>query len=347
MMRLISLTLLSLLSFSGAFQLSPRGVPRLAPASSSALFTFKGPPDEGSERKARRRPSKRKQLAGILFGLSLWFRGVPNASIEQSSNAAHAVPSTSRTTFKTKANTITTQRDRSSSSNRRIATGAGTILLATGAGMYVGQAVRRRSAVEQYEEAVDLATEDCSNQEVSPAQIEYAKVGLDEEYEKERTERAKEMVKEILENVFEREITKQEVDVELETPASVTSVAPQKQPVEQPNQGLVKQTDEQVTTVVTANPVKKPEPSVSSRIRMSLPLELDIPANFPFSKYASTQQLPLKSKKYQHARRQPKSPEEEDALKQKYASIEDLSERAYTILVDLGMVEPSDPNQQT
>lgn len=42
------------------------------------------------------------------------------------------------------------------------------------------------------------------------------------------------------------------------------------------------------------------------------------------------------------ARRQPKSPAEEKKLQEKYASIEDLGERAYTILVDLGMIEESD-----
>ena len=39
-------------------------------------------------------------------------------------------------------------------------------------------------------------------------------------------------------------------------------------------------------------------------------------------------------------RQQPKSPPEEDLLQAKYASIESLEERAYTILMDLGMVEP-------
>jgi hypothetical protein len=39
------------------------------------------------------------------------------------------------------------------------------------------------------------------------------------------------------------------------------------------------------------------------------------------------------------ARQQPKSTEEERKLQEKYASIEDLEERAFNILVDLGMVE--------
>ena len=39
------------------------------------------------------------------------------------------------------------------------------------------------------------------------------------------------------------------------------------------------------------------------------------------------------------ARQQPKSTEEECILQQKYASIVDLEERAFNILVDLGMVD--------
>ena len=38
------------------------------------------------------------------------------------------------------------------------------------------------------------------------------------------------------------------------------------------------------------------------------------------------------------ARKQPKSPEEEAKLAAKYAAIEDVGERAFTILKDLGMV---------
>jgi hypothetical protein len=45
------------------------------------------------------------------------------------------------------------------------------------------------------------------------------------------------------------------------------------------------------------------------------------------------------SNKFQKARQQPKSPAEEARLQAKYAAIESLEERAFTILVDLGMVE--------
>jgi len=38
------------------------------------------------------------------------------------------------------------------------------------------------------------------------------------------------------------------------------------------------------------------------------------------------------------ARRQPKSPEEEARLAKKYAAIEDIGERAYTVLKDLYMI---------
>jgi len=48
------------------------------------------------------------------------------------------------------------------------------------------------------------------------------------------------------------------------------------------------------------------------------------------------------------ARRQPKTPEEEQKLKEKYAAIENLSQRAFAIKLDLGIIEitpdPSDPD---
>jgi NADH dehydrogenase/NADH:ubiquinone oxidoreductase subunit G len=45
-----------------------------------------------------------------------------------------------------------------------------------------------------------------------------------------------------------------------------------------------------------------------------------------------------KEERVAQARQQPKSPKEEAELAAKYAAIEDLGERAYTILVDLGMI---------
>jgi len=47
----------------------------------------------------------------------------------------------------------------------------------------------------------------------------------------------------------------------------------------------------------------------------------------------------------ERARQQPKSPDEEQRLKEKYGSM-DLEERAFNILVDLGMVDlHSDPDE--
>jgi hypothetical protein len=51
--------------------------------------------------------------------------------------------------------------------------------------------------------------------------------------------------------------------------------------------------------------------------------------------------LPLQDKKYVKARTQPKSPREEEILAAKYAAIPTVEERAYQILVDLGMIEVS------
>jgi hypothetical protein len=52
--------------------------------------------------------------------------------------------------------------------------------------------------------------------------------------------------------------------------------------------------------------------------------------------------LPLKDPKYVRARKQPKSPSEEMGLSARYAAIPDIGERAFQILVDLGMIEVHD-----
>ena len=48
--------------------------------------------------------------------------------------------------------------------------------------------------------------------------------------------------------------------------------------------------------------------------------------------------LTLSEEQIKERRKQPKSPEEEARLAAKYAAIEDLGERAYTILKDLAMI---------
>lgn len=53
--------------------------------------------------------------------------------------------------------------------------------------------------------------------------------------------------------------------------------------------------------------------------------------------------FPAISKMIANARQQPKAPAEEARLQAKYAAIESLEERAYTILVDLGMVQVTSP----
>jgi hypothetical protein len=50
---------------------------------------------------------------------------------------------------------------------------------------------------------------------------------------------------------------------------------------------------------------------------------------------------PVVGRKFQAARQQPKLLEEEDKLKDKYGAIDDVEERAYQILLDLGLVEES------
>ena len=55
--------------------------------------------------------------------------------------------------------------------------------------------------------------------------------------------------------------------------------------------------------------------------------------------------LPLKGERYARARMQPKPPAEEETLSTKYAAISSVEERAYQILVDLGMVEQHKPDQ--
>ena len=59
--------------------------------------------------------------------------------------------------------------------------------------------------------------------------------------------------------------------------------------------------------------------------------------------FAINNELPLMTKKYIEARKQPKSRSEEARLKKKYEAYADVGERAFAILVDLGMIEVTDP----
>ena len=56
---------------------------------------------------------------------------------------------------------------------------------------------------------------------------------------------------------------------------------------------------------------------------------------------------PLRDPPLVGSRQQPKSQSEEEMLKTKYGQIDDVSERAYQILIDLGMVEASNPLEKT
>jgi hypothetical protein len=57
---------------------------------------------------------------------------------------------------------------------------------------------------------------------------------------------------------------------------------------------------------------------------------------------ATNSDLPLMTPQFVLARQQPKDPTEEQRLRQKYQAITDTSERAFAILVDLGMIETDD-----
>ena len=51
--------------------------------------------------------------------------------------------------------------------------------------------------------------------------------------------------------------------------------------------------------------------------------------------------FPVKGRKYERARRQPLAAETEHELAMKYAAIESVEERAYQIVLDLGLVRPA------
>jgi len=60
---------------------------------------------------------------------------------------------------------------------------------------------------------------------------------------------------------------------------------------------------------------------------------------------AANTELPLQVPKHIETRKQPKPPSAEEALAAKYAQIPSLSDRAYEVLKDLGMVEESSPRE--
>jgi hypothetical protein len=60
----------------------------------------------------------------------------------------------------------------------------------------------------------------------------------------------------------------------------------------------------------------------------------------PEVKIAYDESHVVETRQFRTARSQPKDPQEEKRLAQKYAAIEDIGDRAFQILVDLGMVQP-------
>lgn len=62
----------------------------------------------------------------------------------------------------------------------------------------------------------------------------------------------------------------------------------------------------------------------------------------PARQKTSSSNLPLMSPKYRAARSQPKSAQEESTLAEKYAAIADIGDRAFQILLDLGMIDADD-----
>ena len=65
---------------------------------------------------------------------------------------------------------------------------------------------------------------------------------------------------------------------------------------------------------------------------------ISITKEWEFQQEEAITSYPLPDPKFVGSRRQPKSKDEEEMLKAKYGQIHDVSERAYQILVDLGLV---------
>ena len=145
--------------------------------------------------------------------------------------------------------------------------------------------------------------------------------------------------------VFFEEPIEKPADTESESETSgkeEVQLKTEPEPSTVPSPTVTASPDETISTPVIKSKTLSDYTSAKQNPLASLTVDLSMLAK---GRYASSTDLPLKSPKYRKARQQPKAPQEEDELKQKYASIDDIEERAYQILVDLGMVEPTDSSK--
>jgi hypothetical protein len=122
----------------------------------------------------------------------------------------------------------------------------------------------------------------------------------------------------------EIEVTPEASNHETKEPSEVTSEASEETPVTPKASDDTQQLTEQI----------------ESKVQLA---ELRAEWKFLMEDADLTTAYPLQDEQFVHARRQPKSAPEEAALAAKYAAIEDLMDRAYQILVDLGMIEETQP----
>jgi hypothetical protein len=268
----------------------------------------------------RRHNKKRTRVLAAALAALAWWKG-PNACTE----AAHAISILHSTTppaileATTEAPSAVFPGSPKLKSTR-VATGAGSVLLVVLGGDVVRRKVIRNSPGNSTTATDTLLEED----PLLPGEIEYAQLKLEDpllpgeteyaqlklEDDQEQVKHAQKRVEGILDRVKEAQRKANEV---VENAIVTKAPEPQVVPV----------------VSVPVKPVSVAPAAIKTPAAQKKPV-------------VKISKLPLKNPKYTKARQQPKAPTEEEQLKQKYASIDSLEERAFQVLVDLGMVETTD-----
>jgi len=303
--------------------------PTLAAAATSPLFV---------KQQKRRSLSKRQKLARwvapALFGAMALFSPI----LPQNTQPAHAAPTpvivmTSRTQFASASAhhpEPTVAQQASHSGRIRISTASGVVLGTAAVG--VGKTKLRRQ--QEQEEDEELVVEMAHDSSLQKNNATFATTTNSSTNASFRLPKATATTKDTFKNTRKEAVSKDDSEETLREPQS-------RGPVElkesQASFDFASSAKEKIVKFFPASvKISETPPTTTTTKTASTTTTTDSTVITPF--YAN----PLKARQ-----QQPKSPAEEAKLQARYAAIESLEERAFQILVDLGMVEVTVPDSSS
>jgi len=307
------------------FLSSSTSTPTLAAAATSPLFV---------KQQKRRSLSKRQKLARWIAPAFFGAIALLSPILPQNTQPAHAAPTpvivmTSRTQFASaSAHPEPTVAQQASHSGRiRISTASGVVLGTAAVG--VGKTKLRRQQEQEDEELVVEMAPDSSLQKnnVTLTTTNSTNASF-------RLPKATATTKDTFKNTRKEAVSKDDPEETLREPQSRGPVQLKES---QASFDFASSAKEKIVKSFPASvKISETPPTTTTTKTASTTTTTDSTVITPF--YAN----PLKARQ-----QQPKSPAEEAKLQARYAAIESLEERAFQILVDLGMVEVTVPDSSS